>query len=241
MPAASPPALRMTKAAGSMGTLAHRSLTATFPQVGSIFRPSRRARAWPRASRPRKTLRRRKPLHPARSFDCGRFAPFAQDDKALTTPRASRPRKTLPCCKPLPPARSFDSARLQARYAQDDKKTGSRPRLGRPPLARPPAAVPPPPAADRPAPRLLAAATRRPPAVAPPGNLPLDAPSISRYTFHLRPSGGMADAAVSKTAVERRASSNLASGTMYIDDVRRRSERRKGTCVKVRKQKPHSR
>ena len=30
---------------------------------------------------------RRKPLPPAGSFDCGRFAPSAQDDKARTMPR----------------------------------------------------------------------------------------------------------------------------------------------------------
>ena len=35
-----------------------------------------------------------------------------------------------------------------------------------------------------------------------------------RYNLCLRPSGGMADAAVSKTVVERRASSTLASGTI---------------------------
>ena len=34
------------------------------------------------------------------------------------------------------------------------------------------------------------------------------------YNLLLRPSGGTADAAVSKTVVERRASSNLASGTI---------------------------
>lgn len=37
-----------------------------------------------------------------------------------------------------------------------------------------------------------------------------------RYNPWLRPSGGMADAAVSKTVVSRRASSTLASGTMRI-------------------------
>lgn len=42
----------------------------------------------------------------------------------------------------------------------------------------------------------------------------LDGPRGFRYTFTVRPSGGMADAAVSKTVVERRASSTLASGTI---------------------------
>ena len=100
-------------AAGSMNINVHRPLTAAFPQVGSLLRPSRRARAGSRASRPRKTLRRRKPSPPAGSFDCGRFAPFAQDDK------------------------SFDCGRPQARYAQDDERTGARPRPGRPPRGRP--------------------------------------------------------------------------------------------------------
>lgn len=36
------------------------------------------------------------------------------------------------------------------------------------------------------------------------------------YNPVLRPSGGMADAVVSKTSVERRASSNLASGTIFV-------------------------
>ena len=65
-----------------MDIYVHRPLSAVFPQVGSLLRASRRARAGPRAPRPRKALRRRKPLQPARSFDCGRFAPFAQDDEA---------------------------------------------------------------------------------------------------------------------------------------------------------------
>ena len=42
----------------------------------------------------------------------------------------------------------------------------------------------------------------------------LDAYKLFRYNRLLRPSGGMADAAVSKTVVERRASSTLASGTI---------------------------
>ena len=37
------------------------------------------------------------------------------------------------------------------------------------------------------------------------------------YNMPSRPSDGMADVAVSKTVVERRASSNLASGTISID------------------------
>ena len=40
------------------------------------------------------------------------------------------------------------------------------------------------------------------------------------YNAPLRPSDGMADVAVSKTVVERRASSNLASGTISIPERR---------------------
>lgn len=49
----------------------------------------------------------------------------------------------------------------------------------------------------------------------------LDACKLFRYNRLLRPSGGMADAAVSKTVVERRASSTLASGTSFLDFARR--------------------
>ena len=75
------PQVREPWRAGSMNIIVHRPLTAAFPQVGGLSRPSRRARAGSRASRQRKTLRRRKPSPPAGSFDCGRFAPFAQDDE----------------------------------------------------------------------------------------------------------------------------------------------------------------
>lgn len=44
----------------------------------------------------------------------------------------------------------------------------------------------------------------------------LDGSPCILYNSGLRPSGGMADAAVSKTVVERRASSTLASGTIRI-------------------------
>lgn len=40
-----------------------------------------------------------------------------------------------------------------------------------------------------------------------------------RYNAVLRPSGGTADAAVSKTVVERRAGSNPASGTSYTQSL----------------------
>ena len=71
----------------------------------------------------------------------------------------------------------------------------------------------------------------------------IDEPGSFGYNLGLRPSGGMADAAVSKTVVERRASSTLASGTTSCNASTHRApsrNRRKGTYLKVRKSKPHS-
>ena len=71
----------------------------------------------------------------------------------------------------------------------------------------------------------------------------IDEPESFGYNLGLRPSGGMADAAVSKTVVERRASSTLASGTTSCNASTHRAplrNRRKGTYLKVRKSKPHS-
>ena len=88
------------KAGGADGHICPSALDRRFSQVEGLFRSSRCTRAGPRASRPGRTLRRRKPLPPARSFDCGRFAPFAQDDNPAG---ASCPalRMTKPARPPL--------------------------------------------------------------------------------------------------------------------------------------------
>ena len=75
-----------------MGTPAHRSLTAAFPQPATRKRNPRRrrrgARRPPGMPQPgseclptRKRLLRRRRSRPERSFDSGRFSPSAQDDK----------------------------------------------------------------------------------------------------------------------------------------------------------------
>ena len=105
-------------AAGSMGTPAHRPLSAALPWVGSAFEPSRHGRSEDlRASRPGRlcaaaSLRiRRGPSTPGASRPPLRMT---------IVPAGALPRRR----RPLRPARSFDSGGCAA-SAQDDKMPGA--------------------------------------------------------------------------------------------------------------------